>query len=252
MKGISWASHLHEYGVKAFLMMTPFNYLEWIVLLLFIHLYIHKKFYAWHVALIMISTVIVAFLPVVLFSETPSDSYLSEWHFRAMGLAVFLLLIFYMYTNYKPYKTFVNTDNLLAKNNLDHNLENSVPQLENPLANFYIPAIWLFLLNSFSLIGRILDSDAAVSPFAIWFWFANMIFICLYKSKNRFTCDVAIFVLLSILVYSVIMIGNGNDILIQLSIKIIITISDVILIGYILAKRKPYKNYIEKYSNQTL
>ena len=101
---ISLINNLCEYGLKAFSMMSLIGYLHWAILLLFILLYINKRFIAWYIALIPL----LDFLRYIMLAKTPFNPYFSEWHYRFFGITIFVLLFYYMISNYKAYKVYTN------------------------------------------------------------------------------------------------------------------------------------------------
>lgn len=241
IRGISLASHLHEYGLRTFSMMTFRNYFHWIIILSFIHLYIRKSFCAWYVLLL---GGIYLFGGLTL-SEPPQSKDFPGWYFN---LAAFILLIFfinYLLRKYKAYRTYTESDGLSDGSVI---IKTSYPadDSNNPLFCLFVPSIWMLVLGSFSLFSYFAVSTEEPMPlFTIFFWITTFLFTWLYKTANRHACDVAILGLFSVMIYLIVGFERGDNLAGQLLIAILSWALHLALIGYLLKKRQQYMDYVK-------
>lgn len=255
VKGISLLNHLHDNGVRAFCMMTPYNYVEWIVLLSFIHLYIHKNWYAWHIAFIAILTLALAFLPSVLFGKTPTDDpRLSEWYYRTFAFGYLVLPILYMLLRYKAYKAYINRNGKIEPDKLTDN-KGGISYLDisfqNPLKEAFVVAVLILVFNGFSLFSRfnekgILGALLNMSPRTGWFWLLNLTFIYLFIRNRYFAWYIAMLGAISILIFTFIERSDEDSVVPEWQLKLLLSTLSLGTVAYLLIRRKRYKSYVSK------
>ncbi len=252
VKGISLISHFHEDGIRAFSMMTLPNYLSWLALLTFIHLYIHSNFYAWHVAFVAILIVASIFLQFVLFAETPSNPHMSEWHYRFFGLGFIFLSVLYMLLRYKAYKVYTERGNLGISDDLLASEEKGTTNLhtvsQNPLKEAFVVAVLVFVFNGFSLMSRFYEHGIStalsnMSILSVFLWLLNLGFITAYTMKKYIALHIATICTITILCFASTRHFTIKTNLAEWQMKLFVLILCVSAFIYLYIKWKPYKSF---------